>query len=157
MRKILPIACLALCACGVESSESTISSASTVSTGAGVQHRVSGTDLAAVEREGIDKICTYRAGPNSTTFRTYRVGLAQPCPNRMPTSGKNFPMPPTARHVRSTISEGMRACVYGQGAREWTVNLPLEKGCPLSGGLAVQAEAEGKQDVSRRRRTPPPE
>ena len=156
MRKFLVLISLAASACGASALEAVPGvNAVRSPTETNLQGRIGRSALVSARQQGINRICTYRAGPVGSTVRTHRVGLSDQCPAQFPTSDPNVPIPPTAQLQETTIQRGVRDCVYAQGAGRWTINLALEVSCPLSAGMAMQAQSASADEPDERQRLVP--
>lgn len=155
VKAMISVACLSASACGASNTldlAPVSTTASRAPTSANLQGRIRGSELIASTVQGMNRVCSYRAGPVGSAVRSYRIGFSDRCPSHYPSSDPNFPMPPTARLQESATELGERNCVYVEGSGRWTVTLRLTQTCPLSAGLAAQLQTTPEED---QRRQPP--
>ena len=94
--------------------------------------------------EGLQRVCTYRDNFDPSRARETRTGIGNACPTAPPRSRSSLPAPPTARLLATQDDDSGRQCVYGEGARRWTIETAVGRRCPLSAGMLAKERADDR-------------
>ena len=95
--------------------------------------------------EGDRRVCTYYGTdllPNDQVVaRELSIGLGEDCPSTAPGFDPNAPVPPNAAFLREGEQSGQRLCIYGQGGRQWSIEVPFTLKCLATPSLLQAAVA----------------
>lgn len=98
-----------------------------------------GAQLVSEDSRGSQRICTYYGSetlPNDEVVaRSVTVGLGQSCPATAPHRDPNAPVPPNARLLGDSTTNGSRICRYEEGGVEYQQSISIDALCAMTPAL----------------------